>query len=359
MKWNGKNYNPLLPKKIIQRKEAFNLEEALKSLAEKGDKLPVWRAVVGVNVSTTETIPPTPSMTPSITPSPTLTPSPTITPTATLTPTPTPSGIPSGTTEANAYLEAVVQAGGTVDASMSASTRTFFTSLVSNGLWDKIYRMYPYLGGVAASHAIEGKFATSQILWNGGLTHSVSGVTGGGVNGYGNTQLNASITPGSGNPSSFGIYVNSQGAVGNRIYDGGVNDNAGLLTQQFNITARRVTGPADLALFDAGDYGTGNGRVSTTVATALGFTVGTARSASDKELYKNGSSIATQTNTGNLTYANRSIYLLAQNEAGTANWFNSNRHSFAFIGSGLTDSEVSTLSTIVNDYQTSLGRNVY
>lgn len=369
MKWNGKNYRPLVPQKIKFQEEKFDVEEYLKSLTEKHDRIPVWRSVIGVNVPVEEGPQPTPSITPSNTPSTTPTGTPTNTPTqtqtntptqtATGTPTPTPSAIPSGTTEANAYLSAVVNAGGTVDSSMSAATTTLFTSLISNGLYNKIYRMYPYLGGTASAHAIEGKFATAQINWNGGVTHSASGVTGNGTNGYGNTQVNAFTVPGNGNPSSFGVYVNLQGSTGNRVYDGGVNDNAGLLSQQFNITARRVTGPTDLALFDAGDYGSGNGRVSTTVADANGFTVGTARSASDKELYKNGSSIATQTGAGNLNYANRSIYLFAQNEAGTANWFNSNRHSFAFIGSGLTDSEVSTLSTIVNDYQTSLGRNVY
>lgn len=316
----------------------------------------------------TSGIPVTPSVTPSNTPTPSITASPTMTPTQTITPTntqtptvtPTPSssGIISGTTEARAYLETVVQTGGTVSVSASAATISFFTGLVSNGLWDKIYAFYPFLGGNSANaQAIEGKLTYPIRSWNGGFTYTDNGVQGNGVNNYAPLDISPDEMFGDGNPSSLGAFVNLQGTVGNRIYDMGANQPT--LIGQSNLAVRRVVGGTNEVLFDAGDYGTGNGRVTTTIGSSSGFTVGTARSISDRELYKNGSSIATNTSTGNLNYTDRDFFLTAQNEDNTGNWFNSNRYGFMFIGSGLTDSEVSTLSTLVNTYQSGLGRYSY
>lgn len=326
---------------------------------EETSGVPVTPSMTPSNTPTPSiTASPTNTPTPSVTPQPTATP--TNTPTSTGTPTPTPSGNPSGTTEANAYLSTVVLSGGTVSAPASAATVTFFTSLVSNGLWDKIYAFYPFLGGNSSSaQAVEGKLNYNMVAWGGGFTFSDNGVQGNGVNNYAEVGVSPNVIfGGSGQPSSLGVFVNLQGTVGNRIYDMGVNDGA-TLTNQSNIAVRRVTGGVNETLFDAGDYLAGNGRVTTTIGSSSGMTIGTARSASDKELYRNGSSIATSTASGNLDYTTKNFLFTCQNENNNANYFNSNRYGFMFIGSGLTDSEVSTLSTLVNDYQNALGRYSY
>lgn len=130
MKWNGRDYRPVVPQKI-KFKEEFNAEEYIQSLAEKSHKVPVWRAIpnpIGVNTSVETGPQPTPSITPSNTPTNTATPSPTpepsvsptntmtptpsvtaeptVTPTNTMTPTPSASSVASGTTEAYTFLEA-------------------------------------------------------------------------------------------------------------------------------------------------------------------------------------------------------------------------------------------------------------
>ena len=53
MKWNGRNYKPLLPQKIRFKEEKFDVEEYMKSLQEKHDRVPVWRTIpnpIAVNV---------------------------------------------------------------------------------------------------------------------------------------------------------------------------------------------------------------------------------------------------------------------------------------------------------------------
>ena len=138
---------------------------------------------------------PTPSPTNTQTPSATSTQTPTPTSTQTPTPTPTSSPVASGTTEANTYLSAVVNAGGTgINSTVSAATRTLFTSLVSNGLWDKITAFYPLLGSNAAGEKFNGKNpldtnAANRLTFNGGWTFTASGATGNASNSYANTYL--------------------------------------------------------------------------------------------------------------------------------------------------------------------------
>ena len=302
---------------------------------------------------------PTPTDTPNPTPTPSITPTNTNTPTTTSSPTPSSSSPLSGTTEALAYLNRVVVSGGTVSPTASAATITLFTSIVSNGLWDKVYAMYPVLGGVAASHSINARSSVGlyDITFNGGWAHTSSGMAANGTNGYGTTLTRPDLVYGT-SPSHLSISVNAQGTV-SRVYDMGANSSDATLTQQLNIMSKR--NPADgLSLFDAGDYSGGNGRVSTTTATtANGITVGSARAATDRIIYKNGFTMATQTANQALSYTANDIFIGAQNAGGTAKYFTDNRYSFATIGSGLTNTEIVNLTNIINTYQTSLGRNTY
>ena len=301
---------------------------------------------------------PVPSPTPTDTPNVTTTPTTTQTPTTT--PTPSPTRPASGTTEALTYLNRVVQSGGTVSPTASAATITLFTSLVSNGIWNKIYAMYPTLGGVAASHTIN---ATSPVgiydlTFNGGWTHTSSGMQPNGTNGYAETGFNPSTAIANGNSSSLGIYVNLQGTVGDRIYDMGVATSDFAQTNMWDITAKRTVSAGDNTVFNSGTLP--NARVSTTSqSSASGMTIGSVRSTTDRTLYRNGSNIATQTTNVSITYANRTQIIGAQKNESPVSYYSSNRYAFSLMASGLTNTEIVNLSSIINTYQTSLGRNTY
>jgi hypothetical protein len=303
---------------------------------------------------------------PLVCPTPTPTNTQTQTPTNTSTSTPTPTNTPtptipaSGTTEALIYLDRVVQSGGTVDATASAATITLFTSLVSNGLWDKIDAFYPTLGGVAASHTINGRVSTGtyDLTFNGGWTHSASGMQPNGTNGYAETGLNPNTLIGNGNASHISIYVNLQGTVGDRIYDMGVSTSDGGLTDMWTIAAKRTAGTGNNTLFDSGNFS--GGRVDTTSqASASGMTVGSVRSSTDRILYRNGSSIATKTSSQSITYANRTQVIGAQKSDAGVQYYSSNQYAFVTMGRGLTNTDIVNLSSIINTYETSLGRNTY
>jgi hypothetical protein len=305
----------------------------------------------------------TPTPTPNITstPTPSITPTNTMTPTTTTTNTPTPTRAASGTTEALIYLERVVQSGGTVNSTQSAATISLFTSLVSNGLWNKIYAMYPTLGGVAASHTINGKSTVGlyDLTFNGGWTHNSDGMQPNGTNGYANTSFSSFYDIGDGNTSHLSIYVNLQGTVSDRIYDIGAATNGGALIGMFNITAKRTVPFGNNTLFDSGDFFDGERVETTSASSASGMTVGSVRSTTDRTLYRDGSNIATNTSNVAIKYAGPTSLIGAQNTGAGVEFWSDNRYAFATIGSGLTNTDIVNLSSIINTYETALGRNTY
>lgn len=352
----------------------------------KGSKQPrqVWAAVMNVykeppsdvtptpTPSITPTITLTPSITPTISSTPTNTPTPTIsltpsiTPTISLSPTltptntPTPSNIASGTTEANAYLSAVVAAGGTgITSTVSAATRTLFTSLVSNNLYNKIDVMYPMLGGNSAGCKFNAKNpvdsnAANRLTFNGGVSFDASGMTGNGSNGYADTNFNV-------------INLNRYSA--HMTFYNTLNTTT---TGRIEMGASKQTGSPqssyDLFIDFGGPTYERGGSIDTN-GVGLSFT-NNANSANTgcfiisrtgdtfTGLYKNGSSELTSTKVTNGSIS-INLGIGARISDVVPQGYTTRRCGFATAGSGLTASEVSTLSSIINTWATSIGRNTY
>lgn len=258
---------------------------------------------------------------------------------------------------ADTYLNDVVAAGGTgITSTVSAATRTLFTELYNNKLWDKIITMYPLLGGTANSTAISAKApAGTDITWNGGVSYGASGATGNGVNAYGNTSVDLSTANGyAQNNLHYSIYVTRDGGGAN-TYDFGVHANTASDDRPYDLAARR-SGDGQ-AKFDAGNF---SARINYTTATSLGYLLGVRRGAADRELYKNGTSVGTSAVSSDDNIAIGSPYILAQNPGGGGTvFYTDNTIGFVTTGLALSDAEASTLSSIVNTFMTSIGRNAY
>jgi hypothetical protein len=357
----------------------------------KGSKQPrqVWAAVMNVpqpssgNVVVTPT--PTPSNTPTGTPGPsptptqtttstptttltstpttTLTPSPTTTltstPTGTPTQTPTPSGVPSGTTEANAYLSAVVNAGGTgINSTVSAATRTLFTSLVSNGLYSKMVAMYPMLGGNAAGtkfnaiNPVDTNIAM-RLVFGGGWTYNSTGILPNGTNAYANTIAGPQdiLTA---NNWHMSYYSRTNTAYSSSMDMGALGPTA---NNQALLSLRQSGG--NTSYFDAGGPA-GTQKVSTTQTDSTGYYIGSIASSSDRRYYKNGSQLGSNTTTWTNALPEWSILIGCAQQTGSGPINYGNKEcAFATIGSGLTPAEMTTLSTIVNTWATAIGRNTF
>jgi hypothetical protein len=309
--------------------------------------------------------PVTPTPTPSSTSIP-LTPSPT--PTQTGTPTPTTTPTPTSTpapfdADAAAYLSVVLSSGGTLSPTISAATNTLFTQLKSNNLYSKIDVMYPMLGSNAGGNGIDAKNPVSggyPIQWFGGMLFSDKGAIGNGSNAYGTTYYIANV---SSNPLNYGwgIYMYDDGnfaANTGEVYNSGAFDGTYLSTMRGETTTT-------VGLYG---YGVGDPRGSLSIPTASDYTGNyafTFNSSKLKSLYRNynvGSGTTTSlTMAGTAALSNQDIYVFVLNLNGSpyiGNYW-SGTMSFYWIGESMTTGEVSTLSTIINTFQTTLGRNTY
>jgi hypothetical protein len=318
-------------------------------------------------VTTTPTNTPTISLSPTNTPTPTISLTPSITPTRTpVTPTPTPSITPSatppasGTTEANTYLSAVVSAGGTgITSTVSAATRTLFTSLVSNGLYDKMKSFYPLLGGNVAGAKFNAKNpvdtnAANRLTFNGGWTFNSSGATPNGANAYAvpyisGTTLNTRFS------QHMSYYVNKSTLTSLCLEMGAFKSGSPDVYSDLYV---------DFIAF-GGNYRGGNinstGMGNDTVANSAmtGYYIVSRTTDTTSYMSKNGTQIlsASTLTTGTVPLE---LYIGARNENGGSIDYPSDRGiGFVSLGNGITPAEMTTLSTIINTWATAIGRNTY
>jgi hypothetical protein len=297
----------------------------------------------------------TPTQTPTNTETPTQTPTNTSTPTQTPTPSETPP--PSGTTEANTFLSAVVDAGGTgVDATVSAATRTLFTSLVSNGLYDKLQAFYPMIGSNSSGCKFNGKNPVDsdeafRLVFNGGWTFGASGSTSNGTNAFADTFLSGTSV--NDNNNHLSVYM-----LDDKVYTGlgkawiGVGEP--ILGGDVYFIMSQFGSPAQVFYGTKTDFGFSTG----TAPLPQGFNLITTTGSSFQNMYRNGTLFQSNSGAG-VSPMTRSVVFGAFNSNGTIAQHYDNTYAFVTIGFGLSASEQLTLSTIINTFQTSLGRNTY
>lgn len=388
MKWNGRSYRPVAPSFKVY---VNNTSRPSSDSTSRPKKLPVWRTVMSVQPQTTtpvvspsptptSTVTPTPSQTPGVSPSPTSSVTPTVTPTSTTTPTPTvtststptptvtpsvtttvtptktvtptPSPTPQGVNEAQTYMTAVINGGGTLNSTMSGATYQLFYDLFNYGLWNKLYAFYPLLGGNSSGgQSVNGKTpGTRNMTWNGGLTFSTNGVVSNGSNGWGNTNCN---------PINFGgiadfhmsFYSRTDQQVSTAQFDMGVYQDSGS-NQRTQLNSRSTSDDTRGVV-----NSTTQGTFSNTNSQGL-FTI-TRRTGPDTEFYKNGTSLG-NSNVATVGIPNGVIGLCSRylSVSDTISTPTTRQYAFVTIGNTLTDSDVSNLYTTIQNFQTTLGRQV-
>ena len=311
------------------------------------------------NVTSTPTNTPTQTQsgTPNVTPSPTQTGTPNVTSTPTQTPTPSQA---AGTTEARTYLSAVVTAGGTVDSTMSAATITMFQSIWSNGLNTNMLAMYPFIGGTAASHKFNGMNPLDtdgayRLTFAGGWTHSTSGATPNGTNGVAETYLQPSTTSFTLSGGSMGVYCGTNGPSGAAM--GSIGDSGGGSGDGWVLyPGLNNPGLQEACFFWKSDAGAFNG---STMADTLGLMSISRTGTTNVDMYRRGTLLASPAFASN-SLTNFTLALGARNtKNGVPAEYSTYRQQFTYIHRGLTPTQMTTLDSIIQTYQTSLGRNVY
>ena len=222
-------------------------------------------------------------------------------------------------------------------------------------LWDKMKAIYPMVGypGVSSSFELNLKdINTFRGTFNGNWTFSNTGATPDGETGYMDTGLIPSthISSASSNHISFYSRTNESTAPNCEMGAFDTSTNIPVVMLAINSNAGGAASYELRHFCENGSFG------PTPPSSTLGFACNTKTSTGVVKGFWNNALIGTATVTDALT--NKSIYVGARNSNGTANTFSSKQCAFASIGDGLTDEEADNLYTVVQKFQTTLGRQV-
>lgn len=229
---------------------------------------------------------------------------------------------------------------------ISKTINTLVLDLKNYNIWDKLYAMYPLVGGTSTTCQYNLINTSSfNLAFSGSWNFNNNGISGSGTNNYASTGF-APLTSSYSNIGtnfSLGIYVETNITGG---YDMGL-DSAG--SEDLYLIGRYVN---DLTYF----YYTSSLTVANTNGT--GFYIGTisGSAANNQVIYKNGTAVASKTGGGGNISNGGYLVIGAANQSPAAP--SKNLYGLSFIGKGLTSTNASNLNTTVQSFATALGRNV-
>lgn len=237
-----------------------------------------------------------------------------------------------------------------ISGSNATAINNLVVALKNQNMWNDMVAIYPMIGGTATTHKYNLKDpqdtdAAFRLNFVGGWTHNSSGAKPDGVSGtYADTFFVPQTHFAGLNDSHLSYYSFTNSAAADDVEIGATNAAAAgetLLAMRFSDGNQYVF---------VNKIGASGGAPGNSNGLLVGVRNGTATLG-----YRNGTAVV-NTSTGTAAFTSRKLYLAAQND-GTTGYRNSSRGcSFASIGYGL---DGANLSTIINNYQTELGRNVY
>lgn len=258
------------------------------------------------------------------------------------------SNPPAGTdTDAAAWKTAVLANSGTVSDATLKAVSDFCKAAKANNYWSKLLRINLFCGGqlaaclvplkVGGGNSVETNynFVSGDYSESTGLTSSAS-----------NRLLSTGFSPSSltANDTHFCVYNRSSSIVygyPHMVIGGGMA-----------LFAPFSDGKVYSDQYSIND----NGRVNTSsaVGTPIGHIVASRTSSTSHVIYRNGSSVATNTATNSSTLGTGPLFVFGLSTSKSAQ----NNLAAYSIGSGLSSTDASNYYTDLQAFQTALGRNV-
>jgi len=251
--------------------------------------------------------------------------------------------------------QAFVSAAELTSQTQANAVNTLVIGMKAQGLWTKMKAIYPMVGGTASTHKFNLKNpldtnAAFRLTFSGTWTHSSNGALPNGTNAFANTFLNptTSLT------SSLGVSYYSRTNANTALDQVDIGAITGLnylyLTTQYNVTGlvNRFFGRCTSSSF----------AINTANADARGYYYlgKTGDGANLFKSFKNG--VVQDTQTGAGVNPNNTVYVGAANNSGATAFYTNRECAFATISDGLTDAEATNCYTLVQAFQTTLGRQV-
>ena len=243
--------------------------------------------------------------------------------------------------------QAFITAASITDPTQQSAIDTLVTDLKGYGIWTKMKAIYPFVGDTASSHKWNLKDprdldAAFRLVFNGGVTHSLNGITGNGTNGFADTKLNEQNILGLNN-KHISLYVRNDVTTSN-VTQMGIFTNA---SSRFVLNFGNSTNYSTL----------GGSQVGHPLNYPVkGFVCMSRTNSSNFKYYQNNDTPVTKTSSSSTN--NNNFYVLALNSSNTAVQYCSDNIAFSSIGDGLTDTDAANFYTAVQAYQTTLSRQV-
>jgi hypothetical protein len=221
------------------------------------------------------------------------------------------------------------------------------------GIWPKIIALYPIIGGTATTHKFNLKNPADtngayRLSFQGGWTHSATGITPNGSTGYANTFLSTSAIGLNSGHMAFYSRTN--------LVSSGLVIEMGALKSTPDSYSDLQLGSTNQVSFRFNNQVPYDPLATTNTQ---GFYIGSRTASNIIRTFKNGNLIINGTSTSNAT-TTTTIYIGAVNNGNTGLpiYWSTKECALASIGTGLTDVEAFNFNSIVQNYQTLLGRQV-
>jgi hypothetical protein len=248
--------------------------------------------------------------------------------------------------DAAAFFARVTAAGGTLSATEQTAVNTLVVQMKADGTWTPMKAIYPMVGASAAACAQNLKSSSFTGTFTSGWTFASTGVTPNGTSAYMNTGFtpSTSLTLNSGHLSFYSRTNNTTGI-----------DDIGAYQGAFDLINMRLIINLGGTLYCDLNNGT-TARIAVANANSLGFYQGSRTSSTAFKVFKNNTTLGTNTNLNTGTQPAIPIYIGAANT--TSPNYSNRQCAFSSIGDGLTDTQASDFYTAVQAFQTTLSRNV-
>jgi hypothetical protein len=246
---------------------------------------------------------------------------------------------------------AFISAASITDAAQKNAIHFLVGGLKYYSLWTKMVACYPFVGGNATAHSKDLKAGynitnVANATWT-GMTHNSNGITGNGTTQYGDTGLVPSSAL-SLNSTHLSFYRRS--GASSSEYDIGCGNG----TVNLILLAR----PDGQTITWVNSLSASSDTVIGTTRAGVGFSLASRTGASTLGIFKNFVKIKAATTASSALPTTYPLYISGRNSVGSLANSSDANYSFFSIGSGLSDTDALNLSSIVQSYQTILGRAV-
>lgn len=253
-------------------------------------------------------------------------------------------------TDAQAYFDAVVAAGGSVSAGRKTLLNTLITGLKTNGTWSKRDRLWVFAAENSQSALVDLK-ARSLATVTAAPTFTVDqGYAGNGSSSY----VNTGFLPSTGvqmtlNAHHVTVYVRTSRTTADASTVVGAQTTTPS-TVEVAIYPRFTGNVVHMRAGDAAAAGPNQ-------TNAQGCWTINRSGASAKEWYKNAASFST-TGVAAVALPAFALYVGAKNNSGTAGQFSSDQFALLSVGGSLSGAEIAADQTVLEAYLDAIGAGV-